>query len=126
MILDVKRDWRVARSWAARHGSILEVRWSPDGTRLVSAGEDRLARVWEASTGEQLGQLRGHELPVQNAAFSIGGRFIATTSEDKTVRLWNATNYTELSEERYEHASDVMGLAFRPTDVGSLPPAMTA
>ena len=114
VVLDVKRDWRVARSWAAHHGPILEVRWSPDGTRLVSAGWDRLARVWEATTGEELGQLEGHELELHNAAFSIDGRFIATTSEDKTVRLWDATNFIELAEERYQHAADAMGLDFSP------------
>jgi hypothetical protein len=40
LVLDVERDWPVARTWPAHDNWIWDVRWSPDGARLVSAGAD--------------------------------------------------------------------------------------
>ena len=35
--------------------------FSPDGTRIVTASEDKTARVWDAATGKALATLAGHE-----------------------------------------------------------------
>ncbi len=39
-------------------GAVLVVRYSPDGTKILTAGTDNTARVWDAATGEQLVVLR--------------------------------------------------------------------
>jgi dipeptidyl aminopeptidase/acylaminoacyl peptidase len=68
--------------------------FSPDGQRIVTASEDKTARVWKADgTGEPL-VLRGHEDRVSWAAFSPDGQRIVTTSWDKTARVW--TDLTQL------------------------------
>ena len=36
--------------------------FSPDGKRIVTASEDKTARVWDAATGKPIGEpLKGHE-----------------------------------------------------------------
>ena len=35
--------------------------FSPDGTRIVTASDDKTARIWDAATGKELTVLRGHE-----------------------------------------------------------------
>ena len=35
--------------------------FSPDGARIVTASDDRTARVWDAATGQEIAALRGHE-----------------------------------------------------------------
>ena len=35
--------------------------FSPDGSRIVTASEDRTARIWDAATGKEIAVLRGHE-----------------------------------------------------------------
>ena len=68
--------------------------WSADGTRIVTASEDKTARVWNADgTGEPI-VLRGHEGMVIRASFSPDGKRIVTASMDKTARIW--TDLTQL------------------------------
>jgi eukaryotic-like serine/threonine-protein kinase len=112
VILDADQGWRKIKRWPAHSAGIWEVRWSPDGTRLISAGGDHSAAIWNAESEEELCRLKGHSLPVHNVAFSPDGQIVVTTSEDKTVRFWDAATGVEMERDRYQHAADVYGLAW--------------
>ena len=60
--------------------------FSPDGQRIVTASEDKTARLWNASSGQLLATLQGHTDGVESALFSPDGQRIVTASEDKTAR----------------------------------------
>ena len=62
----------------------------PDGTKLVTASDDRTARLWDAASGGQLAVLHGHEDQVWWAAFSPDGAKAVTASSDRSARLWDA------------------------------------
>jgi len=87
--------------------------FSVDGTLIVTASQDRTARVWDASTGKEKGVLRGHESEVVSAVFSADGTRILTASWDDTFRLWDATTATQISAHR---AHEVHGLAIFSPD----------
>jgi WD40 repeat protein len=87
--------------------------FSPDGTRIVTASEDRTSRVWDAATGRELGVLRGHRGIVRFAAFSRDGTRIVTTSDDKTARIWDAATAKEIGTLR-GHRKSVRSAAFDP------------
>ena len=64
--------------------------FSPDGRRVLTASEDRTARLWEADSGKLLTTFQGHTDMVKSAVFSPDGRRVLTASWDKTARLWEA------------------------------------
>lgn len=71
-------------------GSIAAVTYSADGERLITAGQDKTARVFAAADGHALLTLAGHTGGVVSAQFSRDGLRIVTASQDKTARLWDA------------------------------------
>jgi len=87
---------------------------SPDQTVLVSAGVDRLVRMWDVETGRLLRSLRGHTQDIRVALFTPDGQTLITGSEDRTIRLWNAKTGepTKLLFTRYDH--NVVSLSLSP------------
>ena len=58
------------------------------GDRLVSAGEDDIARIWSLAARRQEHALVGHTDTVTGLC-AVGSRHVATCSNDTTVRLWD-------------------------------------
>ena len=102
------RSWHTARTEEARiavakalpdpliilkhEGPVVDVNFSPDGQRIVSASYDHTARIWNAADGRLLITLQGHTDKVNSAAFSPNGQLIVTSSDDKTARVWNGAD----------------------------------
>jgi WD40 repeat protein len=63
--------------------------FSPDGRRLITASEDRTARVWDRATGEPLTPPLKHPRAVLRAYFSPDGNQAITVAEDGIVRSWS-------------------------------------
>jgi WD40 repeat protein/serine/threonine protein kinase len=87
--------------------------YSPDGTRIVTASEDKTARIWDANTGALLSVLSGHAAVVSSAAYSPDGTRIVTASEDKTARIWDAHTGKQLAA-LFGHANSVFTAVFSP------------
>jgi WD40 repeat protein len=82
-------------------GFVSGVCWSPDGKRLISGGQDRLVKVWETATGQELLSLQGHADGVWGVAFSRDGQRLVSASTDGAVKLWEAGPPTpEISHQR--------------------------
>lgn len=85
-----RRAWITPSAPPLEHrGYVRTARFSPDGTRVVTASLDGTARIWTAPSGAPLGPPLAHGADVMCAAFSPDSRMVATTSHDGTARIWN-------------------------------------
>ena len=87
--------------------------YSPDGKFILTASDDRTARVWNAATGQSVAELKGHTAGVRSAAYSPDGRFIITAGSDPTVWVWNAATAQRVAELK-GHAGYIQSAIYSP------------
>jgi len=88
------------------------VRFSPDGTLLVTASRDHDGRVWNVATGRMVEILRGHFGPVFGASFSPDGRWIVTAGP-VTAGLWQVSDGRPLTY-LHGHTEPLTSASFSP------------
>jgi WD40 repeat protein len=88
-------------------------RFSPDGSRVVTGGQDGRVIVWDASTASVIAEMDGHKGTVYDLAFSWDGTKIVSAGSDKTARIWDAETGEELRT-LSGHESRLAAAAFSP------------
>ncbi|ELR96768.1 WD40 repeat domain-containing protein [Gloeocapsa sp. PCC 73106] len=74
----------------AQRTGVLNLGVSPDGTTLVSTGEDREINIWNLQTGAHLSTFFEHSTSVLTMAISPDSRVMVTGGLDG-IRAWNLT-----------------------------------
>jgi WD40 repeat protein len=94
-------------------GRLRSVVYSPDGTRLATAGDDGLTKLWDTGTGAEVVTIHQPQVgqQVRYLAFSPDGKFLATAALG--VGVWDLATLAEVPVSGVMIAVDV-ALAFTP------------
>ena len=92
---------------------VVRAAFSPDGTRVATAGADGMAQVWELSTGRRLGPPLVHPARVNGVEFSPDNSRVVTASNDRTARVWEAATGRPLTPPLL-HCGAVYRATFHP------------
>jgi WD40 repeat protein len=71
------------------------VRFSPDGKRIVTGTTDKQAQVFDVNTGKRVCIFENHHAPITRVAFLPGGQEAVSNGQDQHTRIWNAETAQE-------------------------------
>jgi WD40 repeat protein len=74
------KGWREAFQLQGQAGSVNALAFNRDGSRLVTAGDDRLLKLWDTATGQKVLTLRGHTKAVTLVGFTPDGQSILSAT----------------------------------------------
>jgi WD40 repeat protein len=98
-------------------GAVTSAAFSPDGTTLVTGGEDGNLNFWDPLTLEPKGDpVAAHDDHVRCLVFSSDGKTLASGGGDGFVHLWAVAGRRQLPEPFSDRHNAVMSLAFSPDD----------
>jgi WD40 repeat protein/class 3 adenylate cyclase len=86
---------RIRLTLRGHEDSIEDMTYSPDGKLIATASLDETARLWDATTGQELLRLV-HPAGVGHVVFTPDGSRLATGAGDGLVRLWDVASGNEL------------------------------
>jgi WD40 repeat protein len=108
--------WKEIHTFPQPTQPVASVAFSPpDGKLLAAAAADGAGHVvwiFDATTGQELHRLRGHNWAIQGVAFDCTGQFLASASA--TVRIWDVRTGKEIVLLQPKHAGAVTSVAFSP------------
>ncbi len=75
---------------------VLQVRWSSDQSKLVSASDDKTIRMWNTTTWVNTLNFTGHTIGVLSVDWSSDETTLVSGSRDYKIRVWNASTGEEI------------------------------
>lgn len=112
-------EWGYLRDLPASAKKRLEgaggwVTYSPDGSRIATAGFEKAVKIWDADAGRMLFAFRGYPTFPPAAAFSADGlRLASANGDDKTAVVWDLQQRQKVATCR-GHQGAVVGVKFSP------------
>ncbi len=94
----------------AHRDSITSVEVSPDGRLIATAGFDKVIKLWDRATGEEVLTILGNTEWVNDVAFSPDGKTLLSCCAGGTTKIWDVATGRHLvgyGAGRYAYTRDV-------------------
>ena len=117
-------ETKVGRSLTGHLNGVTSVAFSPDGTTLASGSKNRIIKLWNVETKQEIATL-GHGVDTNSVAFSVDGinsvafspdgKLLASGSSypDNDIKLWNVETKQEIATFT-GHSDSIYSVAFSP------------
>ncbi len=106
-------DGQLLYNLPAQKSTVLGLNFTPDGSQLASAWEDKIIRVWRVSDGQLVHTLQAHTDRINAVTISRDGKLLASASSDRTVILWRLSDGA-LLHTLHGHTDRINCVAFSP------------
>ncbi|TFK68146.1 WD40 repeat-like protein [Pluteus cervinus] len=94
---------------------VMAVAASPDGKYVASGSSDKTVRIWDTTTGQQIGKpFQGHRREVSSLSYSPDGKTVVSGSWDKTVRIWDVNTGQLVGQPLRGHTGHVTSVSYSP------------
>ena len=113
LLIDLERH-RVVAQLEGHVGQVFSARWAAEG-RVITAGADGTARLWDGATGRLLQTYRGSPRFLADATLAPDGLVIAGDA-DGALRFWDAASGAKLWTLQ-AHRSAVIGVHVEDGDI---------
>lgn len=116
LIVDTVTHTPVGAPLTGHEGGVEDLDFSPDGTKLVSSGDDGTIRLWPVEDGfVGAGNVVARfDDVIWAVSFDPVGEKIASAGEDGSVRLWNAETAAQIGKPLAWRTGDFLSVAFSP------------
>ena len=106
-------EHRFVDSLRGHEATVLDISFSRDSTKVVTACEDGKVRIFSVPAWKLLQTLTGHVGPVHWAEFSPDGNWVVSAGEDKTARVWSVED-GKLQQTLEESKNPLLTVSFSP------------
>jgi WD40 repeat protein len=87
----------------------------PANTHVLTAGADKIAKLWNLTSGAKEREFPGATAPLQSVAISKNGLLLAAGGADQTVRVYQFADAKEIGA--FKLAGEVRTLSFTPNNL---------
>lgn len=91
--------------------AVYSVSFSPDCTRLASAGGDRTIKIWDVQSGKRLSTLTESTAELYTVCYRPDGHELAAAGVDRIIRTWNPDTGAYIRS-AFAHDGPVIHLTF--------------
>lgn len=80
----------------AHKGFVRGVSFSPDGSLVATAGNDRLIKIWSVQNAKLVQTLAGHEHQIYNVKFHPSGHHLLSGDLRGNIKQWDTKNWKQV------------------------------
>jgi WD40 repeat protein len=85
------RSGKLIRTFLCHNDYILDVAFTADGERFLTASEDQTVRVWSLRTGKTEAILSGHSAGLNKVVVLPGDTLAVSAAEESVAKVWELT-----------------------------------